>query len=385
MGSLYLHIPFCERKCIYCDFYSIENHSSMNDFLRALKMEIEMYRDYSSQETFETVYLGGGTPSLLSSKEVGELLGSLHRTFRIEPGAEITLEVNPGTADKEKLEEYRTAGVNRLSVGVQSFHDDDLNFLGRIHSADEAKNCIRRAQQAGFESISIDLIYALPRQTMDRWKNNLERAVESGARHISAYSLIIEDDTPLARTVKAKQVKPLPAELEADMYEYTMAYLTGCGFEHYEVSNYGQPGFRSRHNSNYWNHTNYLGFGPSAHSFWSMAQPGQDRRWWNVRSVQKYCKKVFSGGFPLAGEESLTGRQITEETIMLSLRSNGIDLHRFKGRHGVDFFKEGRPIIEQLIAGGLANLKDSRLRLTDKGFLLCDEICERFLSFPCTP
>ncbi|MBI4547235.1 MAG: radical SAM family heme chaperone HemW [Ignavibacteriae bacterium] len=380
MASLYLHIPFCEHKCIYCDFYSVESLDSMDRFLSALKQEIELYADYSIKEEFETIFFGGGTPSLLKPKTLHEILDRLSTTFTIRRDAEVTVEANPGTVDRAKLRSYREAGVNRLSFGVQSFHDDELKFLTRIHSSEQAKVSVLMAKDVGFNNVNIDLIFSLPNQTLQRWEENLRQAVELEPQHISAYSLIVEKGTPLADMVAAKLVSPLPVETEAEMYEFTMAYLRSAGFQHYEVSNYAKPGFRSRHNSNYWNHSNYLGFGPSAHSFWSATPLGDRRRWWNVRSIDGYCEKILNRQLPLAGQEVLTEEQLVEEAIMLGLRSDGIDLYRLSSEFGVDLLTAARSTIEQLTAEHLTTLNDHTLRLTDKGYLLCDEISEVMIS-----
>ena len=374
MAGLYLHIPFCEHKCIYCDFYSIESLDPMASFLDVLTKEIAMYRGYGEHETFGTIFFGGGTPSLLAPTDLCGIINALHTNFIITGDVEITLEANPGTVDRRTLEEYRKLGINRISFGVQSFFDDDLRFLTRIHSSAQAKEAVRYAREAGFDNINIDLIYALPDQSMSRWEENLRKAVACTPEHLSAYSLIVEKNTPLHRMVEAKQVAPVPIEREAEMYQFTMEYLEGCGYEHYEVSNYARPGFRSRHNCNYWNHTNYLGFGPSAHSFWS------GRRWWNVRNLNAYMEKVVSGTLPVAGSEELTDAQRVDETIMLGLRHDGVDLFRLITERGIDLLASCGEIIDPLVQDRLAVIDGGRLRLTREGFLLCDEITHRLLA-----
>lgn len=373
MASLYLHIPFCEHKCIYCDFYSIETIDPLERFLAALKKEITLVADTLRKEPMETVFFGGGTPSLLSPEQIKNLLDLLADTFTIAAGAEITLEANPGTVDEAKLAGYRSAGVNRLSFGVQSFFEDDLKFLTRIHSPAQAEEAVRAARRAGFDNVSIDLIFALPNQTEARWRHNLERAIDLETEHLSAYSLIVEAGTPLARMVRSRQVSPLPLAVEAEMYEITMRVLGAAGYEHYEVSNYARPGRRSRHNSNYWNHANYIGFGPSAHSFWA------DRRWWNIANLSSYCERLERGESPAAGSERLTPQQLLDESIMLGLRSGGIDTGRLRRELGADLLTRHGATIDALIAERLAERENDVLRLTDKGFLLCDEITEHLL------
>ena len=381
MASLYVHIPFCERKCIYCDFYSIESRTMTGEFLHALLKEIELSSGHAKNEAIETLFFGGGTPSLLEPVAVETILGALRSSFHFGPHPEITLEANPGTVDERKLEGYLKAGINRISFGVQSFFDDELSFLGRIHSSAQASSSIALAQRAGFDNINLDMIYALPNQTFERWQENLRRAVAVGTHHISAYSLIIEDKTPLARMVRSKQVSPLPTEAEAEMYDWTMRFLGGEGFDHYEVSNYARPGRKSAHNCNYWNHSNYLGFGPSAHSFWGNGSSGH-RRWWNVANVSSYVEKLARAELPVAGEERLDATQLFEEAVMLGLRNGLIDLKEIERCHGVDLLQAGRVVIEEAVAVGLAKLRGAQMSLTEKGFLVCDEITRTLVSLP---
>ncbi len=370
MSGLYLHIPFCEHKCIYCDFYSVESMDRADAFVRCLKQEIASYGGSAKSEPFSTIFFGGGTPSLLEPAVIGEIIDLLGATFDVEPSAEITLEANPGTVDPGKLKGFRSAGVNRLSFGVQSFHDDDLRFLTRIHTSEQAIQGINLARKAGFENINLDFIFALPDQTMARWEQNLRQAAELSPEHISAYSLIVEPKTPLSRMVRSGRVSPLPLDSEAEMYEFTMQYLKATGYEHYEVSNYARPGCRSRHNSGYWNHSGYLGFGPSAHSFRG------NRRWWNVSNIRTYCDAIRSGKSPVAGEEHLTQEQLFDEAVMLGLRGEGIDLECVRLKYGIDLFATNRASISGFESDGLLSIEEGILRLTDKGYLLCDEICD---------
>ena len=383
MAGLYFHIPFCEHKCIYCDFYSIapKDASRFADeligrFLASLEMEIALRaREERFRVPYETIFFGGGTPSLLSPSSIRKILTLLQDSFTIEAGAEITLETNPGTVDLSKLRAFRSAGVNRLSVGVQSFHDDELRFLSRIHTAREAKECLRDAFRAGFDNVGLDLIFALPGQTKEKWESSLRQAVELGPKHLSCYSLIVEPNTPLWRMVESRQVSPLDMEEDAGLYEHTMGYLAACGYEQYEVSNFARPGFASRHNSNYWNHTNYLGFGPSAHSFWSPpGLAGDAKRWWNIANVAGYSERLERGLVPVAGEERLTIDQLLREEILLGLRSDGIDVAGFRKRYDRDLLVSRRLQIEDLIDSEMAVLEGGRLRLTAKGYLVCDEI-----------
>jgi len=380
MSSLYLHIPFCEHKCIYCDFYSLvpagspqEHHSTIDRFLRGLETEIQMRgEDSRYREPVETIFFGGRTPSLLHPSEMEKILHLLASQFSIAEDAEITLETNPGTVDKKKLTEYRSAGINRLSIGIQSFHDDDLKFLTRIHSAAEAKQCVRDAFAAGFQNVSFDLIFSLPGQTLQRWASNLEQALGLHPQHISCYSLIVEPETPLFRMVQTKEVALLDVDADAELYEYTIHTLTNHGFEHYEISNFAKPGYSCRHNINYWNHTHYLGFGPSAHSFWDK------ERWWNVSDIGTYVTQLETAAFPLGGGEHLTEAQMMEEALFLGLRSGGVDLEHFRRRFGCDLLVEHAPTISEIIQQGNAQIVHGRLRLTSKGYVVCDAICQMF-------
>ena len=380
MASIYIHIPFCEHKCIYCDFYSIaptesgEVYTSKVDgFLTALETEIQLRaQDARFHESIETIFFGGGTPSLLRSSEIEKILNLLASQFSIQPNAEITVETNPGTVDKQKLKEFHSTGINRISMGIQSFFDDDLRFLTRIHTAAEAKQCVLDAFAAGFTNVSFDLIFSLPCQSLMRWKSNLERAIQLQPTHISCYSLIIEPETPLFNMVQSKQVTPLDADGDADLYEVTIEFLTSHGYEQYEVSNFARQKFKCRHNINYWNHSNYLSFGPSAHSYWT------NDRWWNISNIASYIEQLNMVTLPLAGGEHLSEAKLMEEAIFLGLRSEGIDFEQFHRRFGRDLSQENSSLISDLIQQERARVDNGRLRLTAKGYLVCDEICQSF-------
>ena len=380
MASLYLHIPFCEHKCIYCDFYSIAQPESretqtplIDSFLSALEAEIQIRsEDKRFQEPIETIFFGGGTPSLLHPSEVEKILNLLASHFSILINAEITLETNPGTVDKQKLKAFNSAGINRISLGIQSFYDDDLRFLTRIHTAAEAKQCMLDVYTAGFNNVSIDLIFSLPNQSLQRWESNLKQAIELQPTHISCYSLIVEPETPLFKMVQTKQVTLLDTDRDAELYKFTIDFLASHGFEQYEVSNFAKPNFKCRHNINYWNHANYLSFGPSAHSFW------KNERWWNVSDIDTYIKQLDDHNLPLAGGEHLSKDKIMEEAVFLGLRSEGIDFKQFRSKFNYDISKKNSSIISDLIQHGLAKMEGERFRLTSKGFLVCDEICQSF-------
>lgn len=380
MASIYIHIPFCEHKCIYCDFYSIapsgskeEYRSLMDNFLHSLETEIKLGADIRRfNEPIETIFFGGGTPSLLRPSEIEKLLNLIASIFTIQADAEITLETNPGTVNKEKLASLLSAGINRISIGIQSFNDEELRFLTRIHNSSEAKKCVKDTFAAGFENVGLDLIFSLPGQSMQTWESNLEQAVELGPTHISCYSLILEPQTPLFQMVQSKQVLPLDEDSEAEMYEFTIEFLASQGFKQYEISNFAKKNFKCRHNINYWNHSGYLGFGPSAHSFW------KNERWWNVSDINTYIKKIDCHTAPLSGGEHLTDTQLIEEAIFLGLRSDGINLQNYRERFAQDLLTEHKSTVNDLIKQGYAKLDNGRFGLTTKGYVICDEICQSF-------
>jgi len=379
LTSLYIHIPFCERKCLYCDFYSVTDTERVEDFLGALAQEIALQKYRSGEVVFGTVFFGGGTPSLQTPAQVERILSELHTAFRIAPDAEITLEANPGTVTGEKLRAFSSLGINRLSIGIQSFHDHDLKALGRIHDRAEAFRCVDLARAAGFDNISLDLIYSIPEQTLAEWEDNLRIAVDLAPQHIAAYSLIVEDGTPLAQMVGAGEVRMNSTDLEAEMYERAMERLGAHGYEHYEVSNYALPGFRCRHNGNYWSHIDYLGFGPSAHSFWKGSDGTSGRRWWNVADLSTYLDRLKGGILPVDSEEQVGLKEMLNERIFLGLRSSGVDLSELRRDLGYDLKTKQAGTVQRLLEGQMALLDGDALRLTPKGFLLCDEICGRLL------
>ncbi len=373
MSGLYVHIPFCERKCIYCSFYSIESFAGRDRFLDALLREIALSSELPSaveeREEVRTIFFGGGTPSVLSPEEIGAILGALRENHPVAPDAEVTMECNPGALNREWLAGYREAGVNRLSFGVQSFHDDDLQFLSRIHTAAQAEENIRLVREV-FDNVSLDMIFALPGQTPERWRENLERAVDLGTDHISAYALIFEEGTPLNAMRLKGRVAPAPTDLEADMYEETVDFLARHGLLQYETSNYAKPGFECRHNVGYWERRSYTGYGPSAHSFARRDVLG--KRWANVSSLNAYLEAIESGGSPVIMREELTHEQGMEEIVMLGLRYKGISRPDFRRVIGRDVTEAAAEVVRWMVADGFAELEEEHLRLTGKGSIFAD-------------
>jgi oxygen-independent coproporphyrinogen III oxidase len=380
LPSLYVHIPLCERKCLCCGFYSVDRPDLIEGFLAALAQEIALRGHEWGSRTIQTVFFGGGTPSLLTPRQLEGILSRLHSAFRIATDAEITLEANPGTVNEESLRAFRSLGVNRLSVGIQSFRGEDLGFLGRIHNAAEAFGCVDLSRTVGFDNLGIDLIYAIPGQTLDHWEENLRIALDLAPQHIAAYSLIVEKHTPLARMVRTGRVRIHPADHEARLYERTMEVFAAHGYEHYEVSNYTLPGFCCRHNSAYWDHQDYLGLGPSAHSFRTGAGGTVGERWWNVADLSVYGARLRSGTLPVGGRERIGIRELVSERIFLGLRSSGLDLARLAADLGYDLPTRQREMVKWMAEAGLAGAEGGILRLTAKGYLLCDEVCRRVLQ-----
>ncbi len=374
MAGLYLHVPFCEHKCIYCNFYSIESLDGRRAFLDAIVREIDLRAealldDPDAPSSYESVFIGGGTPSLLSPEELGAVVERLGRRFRIAPGAEFTVECNPGTLNAEWLQGYRALGINRLSFGVQSFHDDELRFLTRIHTAEQARRSVAAAR-AVFDNVSIDLIFALPDQTVERWRRNLRSAVELGTGHISAYSLIFEEGTPLNAMRLHGDVAPAAESAEADMYEDTVATLAAHGFEQYEVSNYAQRGRACRHNLGYWERRTYISFGPSAHSFLRHGTTGV--RWANASNLSAYLEAIDAGRLPVVSREEVTPTMALEESVMLGLRSRGIMLDEFEAIAGRPLEQLAGSVVERIVAGGYGAFGDGRLTLGPRGYIFAD-------------
>lgn len=373
-SSIYVHIPFCDIKCNYCDFYVQINHSKYDSLLTSLINEIEYFsRLYKDKSTFHTIYFGGGTPSLVEPKYIDKIISTLKSNFIFDENVEITLETNPGTVDEGKLKELRSIGINRLSIGVQSFNDNDLEFLTRNHNSRQALECVELAAKTGYSNINIDLIFSIPSQSFEEWKRNLQTAINLPIQHISAYSLTLESGTSLFYEVKNGLTSLSSIEHDADSYEYLIDSLTENNFFQYEVSNFAKPGFGCVHNLNYWYHINYLGFGPSAHSLWD------ERRWKNYSNITRYINAVTEKQNGVKSEEFLNPTELYNERIYLGLRSKGIDLALFEKDFNISLLSTERKLLTELMNNGFAVVEEDFLKLTQKGYLLCDEICEQLM------
>lgn len=318
--GLYLHVPFCRSKCPYCSFYSLPSSALVPRWLGAVQREATLYRDRFDR--FDTIYLGGGTPTLLEIRDLEKIMDCLHGNLDFTPETEITIEANPGDLTSEKIKALKTLGFNRVSLGVQSFNDRILSFLGRRHTGQEAERALRDLTSFGFENIGVDLIYGIHGQTMEDWAGTLARAVSFQPEHVSCYQLTIEKGTPFWRRKNLGKIVPPNEREEYALFMRTARFFEDHGYIHYEVSNFARTHTCiSRHNSKYWQHTPYLGLGPSAHSF------SESTRWWNVRSVRRYCEMIEGGRAPVEGSERLTEQQVLLESISLGSRTmEGFDL-----------------------------------------------------------
>ena len=375
--ACYIHIPFCDHKCIYCDFYSIITTDNISSFLPGLKKEISHYAEkYSKDRELVSIYFGGGTPSLMKPDYIFEIIEKIKKSFVVKDDAEITLETNPGTVSLEKLKQFRKQGINRISIGIQSFDNDDLKFLTRIHNSETAIRTVNDAAKASFENISLDLIFNLPGQTKQKWVKNLEQAVKLPVKHISAYSLILERGTILNKMVLDGKVKIADEDYDAELYETTIEFLTSTGFYQYEVSNFTKPGFECVHNNAYWHYTDYFGFGTSAHSF------VDGKRWWNLSSLKMYMDKIQKEGNAVAGSESIRTENALNEYIMLELRSSGLNIQMFENRFGEEskkWLKKKYPYFEMLKNQNFVTINNAIVKLTPKGYAVCDEILAEIL------
>jgi oxygen-independent coproporphyrinogen-3 oxidase len=372
--AIYIHIPFCDHKCIYCDFYSIITSDNISSFLQSLKKEIKYYAEsYSSDRVITSIFFGGGTPSLMQPEYLQEIISSLAENYNVSADAEITMETNPGTVDKEKLRKFKSSGINRISIGVQSFIDDELKFLTRIHDSSTAVKTLHNAADAGFENISLDLIFNLPGQTKQMWLSNLKQAIQLPITHISAYSLILERGTILNKMILDGKVKMQSDDHDADLYETTIEFLTQNGFYQYEVSNFTKPGYECKHNNAYWQYKDYLGLGTSAHSF------VDSRRWWNFSSLKKYISEIEKHNYAIAGYEDLSEEDAHNEFVMLALRSSGLILKNYKEKFGDDWLKKNYHYFEQLENDNLIYNENNIIKLTKKGYAVCDEILQNIL------
>ena len=373
-AGVYIHIPFCRRKCRYCDFYSTTNLDLIPGFVDFLAEEIR--RADFPECRVDTVYFGGGTPSLLPPPAVEKILNAVTSRFFLQPKAEITLEANPNSAAEWRLKDFFAAGINRINIGVQSFNDRQLSFLGRLHDAKEAVSSLASAFDAGFSRVGMDLIYGLPGQTRDLWEKDLEKAVSFTPDHLSCYMLTIEPNTPLGLDLRSGRWTPPDEASVAGLFDFTHAWLAEAGYPAYEISNFAPDGDRrSRHNLKYWNFSPYIGLGPSAHS---CLMP---RRWWNHASLKKYMKAIGSGQSAVGGAEELSVEQQVMEAVFLRLRTKqGLDISWFNERFSLDFLDVFSEAAKTFVQARQMELTENRCRLTRSGFRFHEGICNALIG-----
>jgi oxygen-independent coproporphyrinogen-3 oxidase len=370
--GLYIHIPFCLSKCHYCDFYSITSISAVPDFLDALFKEMKMYR--TRFNPFDTVYIGGGTPSLLSPEQLESILISVKENFILisnpEITPEITIETNPADLNRSFLESMRKIGINRINIGVQSFDEKVLDFLGRRHSVRQAISAVEGSRKAGFHNIGLDLIYGVPAQDIGSWLDTLKQALVFSPEHISCYQLTLEAKTPLGIRYQVGEFTIPGEELQHEFFMKTSEFLEDAGYIHYEVSNFARgKEHTSRHNQKYWDHSPYLGLGPSAHSFQC------NQRWWNHRSLDQYLAAINAGNLPVEETETLTMEQLRLEALYLGLRTKkGIFLQDFKNQYHYDLFTEKKRILAKLEEEGFISIEDGHLYPTQTGLAVADSL-----------
>jgi oxygen-independent coproporphyrinogen-3 oxidase len=375
MRGLYLHIPFCAAICNYCNFTrGLIDDAVKRQYVEALVAEIRSAGEAGA--AVDTIFFGGGTPSLLDVSEVARVLEACRNMFDLQPGAEVTLEANPEGVSPRLLAGYREAGVNRLSYGVQSFHDLELSRLGRLHSAGRARAAVVEARGAGFDNVSLDLMLWLPGQRLDHWLGSVDALIETGPEHASLYLLEIYPNAPLRDLMARDGWSVAPDEDAAEMYLQGLARLDRAGYEQYEISNVARPGRRSRHNLKYWQGSSWLGFGCAAHSTWDGI------RWRNLSATGEYIARVRAGASPRVDVRALSDQERLEEMLFMGLRLNdGLDLVAIREKHGVDVLDRYGPALEQFVEAGLVDLRGgARLALTRPGMLVANEIMMVFIG-----
>ncbi|MFT3949018.1 MAG: radical SAM family heme chaperone HemW [Agriterribacter sp.] len=366
MAGIYIHIPFCKQACLYCNFHFSTTLKHKNDLIDGLLKEIAMTRPFATSKFIETIYLGGGTPSLLEEAELKNIFSLLHSTFIIADNAEITLEANPDDITPQNLALWKQIGINRLSIGIQSFFEADLKWMNRAHNAGQALQCIAEAQHADFDNLSVDLIYGTPTLSDDNWKYNVDRVLQLEVPHISCYALTVEPKTALQQFISKHKMQDVDPEQQARQFLKLIDWLSKAGYEHYEISNFSLPGKRSRHNTSYWQGKPYYGFGPSAHSF-----DGINTRSWNIANNALYIQSINQDILPVE-QEILTETQQLNEYIMTSLRTlEGIDLIKIKNSFGEHHYTNILKTASSLGEGNII-LNDEHIILTNEGKLFAD-------------
>lgn len=367
MAGIYIHIPFCKSRCIYCSFYSTTLLDLRKKYINAVCREMELRKNYI-REPFSTIYLGGGTPSLLDEAELTKLFLYINNVYDVDRNAEITMECNPDDITPEFTNMLSRLPINRVSMGAQTFADSRLRLLHRRHNSDEVKHAVKLLREAGIKNISIDLMFGFPDESLSQWKEDISAALALNVEHISAYSLMYEEDTPLWKMLDTGKVKEIDEELSLTMFKELVCQLTDAGYEHYEISNFARPGYRSRHNSSYWHQVPYIGLGAAAHSF------ALNSRQWNVADLKLYIEKINNGIIPMEREE-LDNDTTFNDIITTALRtSDGIDLNAMETRLGKRYRNTLISAAGKHIEQGLLEIRHDRLRLTAEGIFISDMV-----------
>ncbi|MEO6844284.1 MAG: radical SAM family heme chaperone HemW [Ginsengibacter sp.] len=376
MAGIYIHIPFCKQSCYYCNFHFSTSIAKKDEMVASLIREIEIrslssekeISIISSEENIETIYFGGGTPSLVSGDDIKSILEAVKLNFKISTNPEITLEANPDDITLEKLNDWKNAGINRLSIGIQSFIERDLKWMNRVHNAAQALNCIVLARSAGFQNLSIDLIFGTPGLSDKEWEKNIQTVIDLNVPHIACYALTVEPKTILNKMILSKKKENINTDIQAEQYLMLMKLANGAGYEHYEISNFAKPGVRSRHNSSYWQGKNYIGIGPSAHSY------NGEMRLWNKANNAIYMSSIDENKIPFE-KETLTQSQILDEYIMTSLRTiEGMDLDFIENNFSIEQRKRIENITKKEVEEEKISFRNNKIILTDTGKLFADGI-----------
>lgn len=377
MLGLYIHIPFCVEKCFYCDFnsYKIQNKNEKKEYIKNLKKEINLYKEEFKDKYFDTIFLGGGTPSILEGEELEEIFNDIYKNFSILKDAEITIECNPGTLTKKKLQTMKKCGVNRLSIGLQTTQNKNLKYIGRIHTYEIFEKNYKEALEVGFENINIDLMYSLPNQSFDEYKESLDKVIKLSPTHISSYSLILEENTKLHKMYENKEFELNSDELDIKIYDYTIDKLKENGYNHYEISNYSKNNYECKHNIIYWKCENYLGLGAGASGYIN------NIRYKNVDSINDYNSLLKNNQKPIEEINKLTSKDKIEEAIIMNLRmTEGIDILEFNKKYDISFKEKYNNILEKLKYENLIIEKNNRVFFTRRGRQISNTVLIEFLE-----
>lgn len=369
MSGIYIHIPFCKQACTYCDFHFSTSSKNKEELVKSIITEIELRKNYLTDKNINTIYFGGGTPSIVSERDLFLILDKIYKTYNVRNDAEITLECNPDDLNNEKLKELKRLEINRLSIGLQSFDDAELKWMNRAHTAQESEASVKRAQDKGFENITIDLIYGSKFSNLQNWKKTLDKAISLEVQHISSYNLTIEDKTKLGHDLKHKKEQAIDDEKSAELFLEMVERLERNKFIQYEISNFGKEGFFSQHNSNYWKGAHYIGLGPSAHSFDGIS------RQWNIKNNNLYIKYINENNSAYFEREELNETERFNEYILTSLRTIwGADANYLKQNFNSEFYKNFVSVANEYIQKGHLTLANDCYTLTNSGKLLADRI-----------